>query len=41
MKIKVLGASGAEFPGQNPLSLLPIPTFLCAGRFTCLPAGAP
>ena len=25
MNIKVLGASGAEFPGQNPLSLLSTP----------------
>jgi len=26
MQIKVLEASGADFPGQNPLSLLPTPT---------------
>jgi hypothetical protein len=39
MEIKVLAASGVEFPGQNPLSLLPTPTLLCARRIACLPAG--
>jgi len=32
MKIKVLGGSDAEFPGQNPLTLLPTPPLLCATR---------
>jgi len=31
-QIKVLGAPGVEFPGQNPLSLLSTPTLLCARR---------
>jgi hypothetical protein len=33
IQTKGLGASGAEFPGQNLLSLLSTPPLLCAKRF--------
>jgi len=43
MKIKGLGASGAEFPGQNPLTLLSTLPLLCATRLalcdTCYKKG--
>jgi len=33
IQTKGLGGSGAEFPGQNPLTLLPTPPLLCARGF--------